>query len=190
MAVAKKLEKYFTYEEYLEWELDEGERYELIDGVPYAMAGASLRHQGIQVALAGILYNHLQGKKEQKCRLFTAGTNVKLFADRDTVVQPDLLVVCDPKKMEDGKAVKGAPNLVIEILSPSNTRHDLVTKFDMYKEAEVPEIWYVDPEREIVLTYRLGGEQEYIGGIWGGNEMEAGILPGLVIDLAVIFEDM
>ena len=135
----------YTYADYLTW--PEGERWELIDGVPYAMSPApSVRHQEILGDLNEVFRNYFRGKS---CKVFFSPIDVRLqnevrANESYNVVQPDLLVVCDPKKIGD-KAILGAPDLVVEVLSPSNPEHDLFRKRDLYAKAGVPQYWIVDP---------------------------------------------
>ena len=159
IAMALPAEKtHFTYSDYLEW--DGPERFELIEGVPYLMASPSDVHQEIVVELSRQLANFLFGKK---CRLFTAPFDVRLFErngespdDVDTIVQPDLLVVCDSTKI-DRKGVHGAPDLVIEVLSPGTARHDRLIKLNQYQAAGVREYWLVSPEEQTVQVSLLDG---------------------------------
>ncbi|MCL1823843.1 MAG: Uma2 family endonuclease [Oscillospiraceae bacterium] len=136
---------HFTYKDYANWELKEGERFEIINGLPYAMASPSQAHQEMIVELCKRIGNFLDGKP---CKLFIAPFDVCLNAESDnddTVIQPDLLVVCDHSKL-DGKRVNGAPDLVIEIVSPSSGKHDRFVKFQKYQDAGVREYWIVDIE--------------------------------------------
>lgn len=159
IAMALPAEKtHFTYSDYLEW--NGPERFELIEGVPYLMASPSDVHQEIVVELSRQLANFLFGKK---CRLFTAPFDVRLFErngespdDVDTIVQPDLLVVCDSTKI-DRKGVHGAPDLVIEVLSPGTARHDRLVKLNQYQAAGVREYWLVSPEEQTVQVSLLDG---------------------------------
>ena len=108
--------KRYTYEDYYSW--DDDKRWELIDGIPYAMSAPTIRHQRISVRLLGKFFNYLEGKK---CEVFAAPVDVMLKAENgdDTMVQPDLIVVCDSSKLDNNKACKGPPDLVVEILSPT-----------------------------------------------------------------------
>ena len=139
LAIAYEDERKWTYADYKEWELKPGERYELIDGAAYAMAAPNTEHQQISMVLSAKLFNYFEGKT---CRPFAAPFDVRLFYEEDesddTVVQPDLVVVCDPEKL--GKeGYRGAPNLVIEILSPSNTAIEMYRKLELYRSAGVKE---------------------------------------------------
>ena len=147
---ALKYEDHYTYRDYCTW--DDSDRWELIDGLPYAMAPApSIGHQSILVKLVTQLAVLLDGKP---CKVLAAPTDVRLNADSsdDTVVQPDILVVCDRTKLEDGKSVVGAPDLIIEILSPSTAKHDMLTKKRLYQKSGVREYWIVDPDSKAVAV--------------------------------------
>jgi len=148
--------EYHTYGDYLTWPDDV--RYELIDGVAYLMAPApTLDHQDVAGEIYRQLSNALEGKS---CRPFIAPVDVRLAkageADEqiDTVVQPDVLVVCDPSKL-DRRGVRGAPDLVVEVLSPGSAGHDHVRKRRVYERAGVPEYWLVHPVDRVVTVYRL-----------------------------------
>ncbi len=125
------------------------------------MSGPSTQHQLISGELFAQLHAYLADKK---CRVISAPFDVRLFEEKNdrpedvtTVVEPDLVVVCDPSKLDD-RGCKGAPDLVIEILSPSTRRHDRLIKWELYQRAGVREYWIVDPEDKTVqvLTLRDG----------------------------------
>ena len=177
----------WTYKDYREWELKPGERFELIDGVAYAMAAPNTEHQLISSTLHGEFYVFLKGKK---CKPFAAPFDVRLFYEEDesddTVVQPDLVVICDPQKL--GKeGCRGAPDLVIEILSPSNTAIEMHRKLNLYSEAGVPECWIIDPEEKIVEIYRLEGDRYAPCILRAGDTLESAQFPGFEIPLDVLF---
>jgi Uma2 family endonuclease len=185
-ALAYDNDRRWTYADYKEWELKPGERYELIYGEAYAVAAPNTEHQTISMTLSGELYNFLKGKK---CRVFAAPFDVRLFYEEDesddTVVQPDLAVVCDPAKL--GKeGCRGAPDLVVEILSPSNSVIETLRRLRVYQEAGVRECWVIDPEKQIVMIYSLAGQ--YRARELGAEDTAASdILPGLEIPLAGVF---
>ncbi len=154
MALPK--EETYTYVDYLAW--DENERIELLYGAPVLMAPPSRRHQEILTELTRQLANFLEGKK---CRIYPAPFGVRLFEregdgpeDVDTVVEPDLSLICDHSKLDD-QGCKGAPDMVIEILSPSTQRHDRLTKLNLYQRAGVREYWIVNPEDKTVQVMLL-----------------------------------
>lgn len=182
----------YTYSDYLRW--SEKERWELIDGIPYNMSPSpSTTHQRISIVLSSEIYNYLKGKA---CQVFTAPYDV-LFAkvdqkdeDVDTVVQPDILVVCDKNKI-DARGCKGAPDFVIEIVSPSTAKIDYIQKMNLYETNGVREYWIVHPIDQIVMTYHL--EQGKYGKpiIYSKDDQVAiGIFDGnLVIDLVSVFTE-
>ena len=143
---ARKFEKHYTYRDHRQWPDDE--RWELIGGVAYVMSGPSSPHQGISMEMGRQIANHLRGKR---CRPFMAPLDVFLPPihqmdedDVDTVVQPDLLVVCDSAKIRE-RGIWGAPDLVVEILSPSTSRKDQNEKYNLYERSGVKEYWVVEP---------------------------------------------
>lgn len=149
--------KHFTYADYLE--LDEPKRFEVIDGVMYDMSRSpSPVHQLVLGELSGQIHDFL---KDKPCKVIPARLAVRPFEkggdlpeDVDTVVEPDIMVVCDRNKFDD-KGIKGAPDVIIEILSPWNARHDIIVKHDLYQRAGVREYWIVDAEWEHVTVFVL-----------------------------------
>ena len=188
MSDALKKEVRYTYADYCSW--PEGERWELIDGVAYAMAPApSQTHQTVFGVIFTQLHNYLKGKP---CKVFSAPFDVRLNVNSadDTVVQPDILVVCDESKL-DGKGVVGAPNLVIEILSPSSMRHDFITKKMLYQRAGVREYWIVDPESKTVTANVLRSGR-YMSLLYDDQDaaVPVEVLEGFAINLTEVFEGL
>ena len=183
--LAYKLEEFYTYEDYLAW--DDGERCELIDGVAYMMAAPTILHQGISRELMTLINNFLKGKP---CKVFAAPFDVRLFPEEDssdtTVVQPDIAVICDPLKLLDGKACRGAPDLIIEILSAASIAINRKLKAEKYLEAGVKEYWIVNPEDFEVLVNVLTGPR-YVSTLYR-DRVPSTVLPGLVIDLQMVKE--
>lgn len=150
--------EYYTFADCLNW--SESDRIEIIDGEAYMMSSPPLRvHQSILCELFGQIRDFL---KDKPCKVYPAPFGVRLFEqdgdtpdDVDTIVEPDITVVCDQNKLDD-YGCKGAPDLIIEILSPSNKRHDRIVKHDLYQRAKVREYWIVDPEIQTVEVYILG----------------------------------
>jgi len=177
----------WTYKDYKEWELKPGERFEIINGVAYAMSAPNTEHQRISMFLSGKFFVYLDGKT---CQPFAAPYDVRLFYEEDesdtTVVQPDLIVVCDPKKLGP-EGCRGAPDLVIEILSPSNTVIEMNRKLNIYREAGVPEIWIVDPEEKQVEVYRLSGDRYAPQILRMGDVLKSAQFPGFEIPLEALF---
>ena len=174
----------YTYADYATWDGDE--RYELITGIPYLMASPSEAHQRISMRLIMQLGGFLQGKP---CELFHAPFDVCLPADGDeddTVVQPDLLVVCDKTKL-DGKRCNGVPDMIIEIVSPSSSGHDRLTKFNLYLNAGVREYWVVDPDVSAVQIHLLT-EAGYTASAYGiADTVNVHVLDGCQIHLEDVF---
>jgi Uma2 family endonuclease len=183
MGLPQRDQKHYTYGDYVTWG-DEA-RYELIDGIAYAMSPAPLIvHQEM---VGYIHYKLMAALVGQPCRPFMAPVDVRLprhdeADDRiDTVVQPDVLVVCDPAKI-DRRGVRGAPDLVVEVLSPSTASHDHIHKRRVYERAGVREYWLVHPTDRLVTIYRLEN------GVFGRPSVQAlegvtavGVLPGVEV---------
>ena len=175
---------YHTYADYCSW--PDEVRYELIDGVAYAMGPAPVRrHQGILLELARQVANILEGSP---CRPYIAPFDVRLPKkdeiddDVDTVVQPDLVVICDRAKLDE-KGCRGAPDWVVEVLSPSTAGHDQILKRALYQRVGVREYWLVHPVDRIVIIYA------FVGGSYGVPDVRelvgtlaVGVLPEIVID--------
>lgn len=130
--------------------LPENRRAEVFDGIIYDMASPSQEHQTISMELSTILNNYLKSK-DGPCRVFHAPFDVKLNDNPLTMVQPDLMIVCNKNKL-DGKRCNGAPDFIIEIVSPGNPAGDYIRKLYHYKNYRVREYWIVDPRRKIVTV--------------------------------------
>lgn len=137
--------------------LPEERRVELIDGVFYDMAAPSYLHQTILAELYTALSDAIR-KKGGPCRVVLSPCDVRLDEDDKTMVQPDLFILCDKEKHMDGKRIKGAPDFIAEIVSPSSRSQDMFRKFRKYDAAGVREYWIVDPENRSVITYHFVGE--------------------------------
>ena len=183
LAKASQNNKHYTYADYITWESDT--RYEIIDGIPYAMAGASQVHQEISGELFSQLHAFLKGKQ---CKVFAAPFDVRLNPDSydDTVVQPDLIVVCNKSKL-DGKCCNGAPDMAIEIISPSTAGRDRLIKFNKYLKAGVKEYWIVEPESRTVSVNILKGTA-YMASVYGEEDLAPiSVLEGCKINLNDVF---
>jgi len=179
-------EKRYTYADYCTW--DDGERWELIDGIPYAMSPAPLvSHQSVIGNLHGQLFNFLKGKP---CKVFLSPFDVRLNfdTDDDTVVQPDLLVVCDRSKL-DKRGCNGAPDMLVEVLSPSSTRRDIVLKFNTYLRAGVREYWIVDPDAKTVSIHLLKDGEYIVRAYTDTDTAPVHVLEGCTISLSDVFEE-
>ena len=191
--LALQLEERFTYGDYVTW-VDE-ERWELIDGIPYNMSPAPrVAHQRILGEMYLQFGNWLKGKP---CQVFIAPFDVRLpdaeepDALVETVVKPDLLVICDKRKLDEA-GCRGAPDLVVEILSPATAQKDLKIKFARYERAGVREYWIVDPVGKTAQVFARGSDGHYGRPqvFVDGDQARIGILPELVIDLAAVFADL
>ena len=140
-----------TIEDYLA--LPEGVRVELIDGKFYDMAAPNVRHQHIGGMIYHMLMNHIMAKKGP-CIPMIAPTDVQLDADDKTMVQPDVMIICDKSKITSMR-VMGAPDMIVEVVSPGNWYVDVNIKMKKYKIAGVREYWMVIPETETVLVYHF-----------------------------------
>jgi Uma2 family endonuclease len=159
------LNKTYSYADYLTWQFQE--KLELIKGKIFKMSPApSTNHQRISRKLTGVM---ISAFKNHSCELFIAPFDVRLLdkkksaLDKEiyTVVQPDLCVICDEAKIDERGGI-GAPDLVIEILSPGNSNKEMKYKFDLYEEAGVLEYWIVNPADKTVFIYVLK-ENQFIG---------------------------
>jgi len=179
-----KRDSRYTYSEYCTW--DDELRWELIDGVAYAMSAPSTAHQSISTNILLKLGTYLEGTP---CRVFHAPFDVRLNADKgdDTVVQPDIIVVCDKSILAD-TSCKGAPDLVIEIISPSSSRRDRTIKFDKYREAGVREYWIVDPDTKIMAAHILKDGEYTTRAYTDTASVPVHALEGCTIDLSKVFE--
>ena len=183
MGLALRKQKHYTYADYLTWPDDA--RYELIDGEAFLMAPAPLiEHQEVAGEVFRQLANQLDGKP---CRPYIAPVDVRLprkdeaDAAIDTVVQPDVLVVCDPSKI-DRRGVRGAPDWLLEVLSPSTAAHDQIAKRRTYERAGVREYWLVHPGDRTLTVYVLESGQYGRPEIYElKDETPIGVLPGVSI---------
>ncbi len=187
------LSKRYTYADYLKWQFKE--RVELLKGGILPMVAPNPTHQKISMNLSGILWTHL---RKSGCSVFAAPFDVRLplptnktTDDKvDTVVQPDLCVVCDLAKIEKRGCI-GAPDLVIEILSPSNSKREMRDKYELYEEAGVLEYWIVDPIHRNVLVYILKDEKfiSTMRPLVDEDILTVHVFPDLKVDLSEVFPE-
>ena len=176
----------YTYAEYLLWKFEE--RVELLKGKLFKMSAPSIDHQRISGRLFVKMYSYLEGKR---CEVFSAPFDVVLKnpnGEDNTVLQPDLCVVCDPEKLADGKRCYGAPDWVLEIVSPSNVEKELSKKMHIYEEAGVAEYWVLRPEEKELDIFVLQ-DNGYIGlkPRFAGEVVSPQKFPDLQINLSEIF---
>lgn len=166
----------YTSEDY--WSLPDGERAELIDGQLYNMAPPSRIHQKLVMKLSASIQQHIDSKGGS-CEVYPAPFAVNLNADDKTYVEPDISVICDNHKLTD-RGCEGAPDLVIEVVSPSSSRMDYIIKLNLYMAAGVREYWIVDPLRQRTIVYHL--ESGDAPTIFAFNQtLSVGIFPELEI---------
>ncbi|MGI4740007.1 MAG: Uma2 family endonuclease [Janthinobacterium lividum] len=185
------LSQTYTYADYLSWKFTD--LVELVRGrVMRKMSAPTSAHQQCSSNLQGLVWNHLRG---QPCRVFAAPFDVRLLrstgngdAQVRTVVQPDLCVICDLAKI-DRRGCLGAPEWIIEIISPGTATHDTKTKFDLYAENGVGEYWIVLPGEQNVSVYVLqDGEYQPKGDFYEPGLIPSHTLPELQLEWADVFE--
>ena len=192
MEIALDLTKRYTYADYLTWVDDI--RREIIDGVVSLMAGPNIKHSRVSKNLYSRL-DSIISSSEGSCEVFYAPVDVCLPQNGETendkiytVVQPDMFIVCDHSKLEDGRCL-GAPDMIIEILSPSNRKRDIVTKFILYQSAGVGEYWIADPKTKSITAHILQPNGEYDDGevYTSGEKAAVHIFGGVTVDVDEIF---
>ncbi|GAV23388.1 Uma2 family endonuclease [Carboxydothermus pertinax] len=185
-----KKDKIYTYVDYLTW--PEEERIELIDGRVYLLAPPSRIHQEISGAIFNQFYNYL---KDKPCKVYHAPFGVRLPSsdekndeDIKTVVEPDIVVVCDEAKL-DAEGCRGTPDLIVEIVSPSTARKDKVEKFNLYEKFGVKEYWIVEPDSKIVSVFTLQANKRYgRPEIYTDDDViKVSIFDDLIVDLKLVF---
>ena len=201
----KKTDHKFTYKDYCSW--PEDERWELIDGVAYDMSPApTSRHQRISMIISTNISNWLKGKE---CEIFSAPFDVLLPAfplknegEIDTIVQPDISVICDPSKIVE-RGCLGTPDLIVEILSPSTSKKDLNEKFQLYEKHGVKEYWIVDPGNKYIQVFHLQSKGKESGKYDDGTLVppvnwrkdkntiaESVVLGGFHVDIKELFDSL
>lgn len=184
------LTKSYSYADYLTWKFQE--RLELIKGRIFKMSPAPrVNHQRLSGNLYAKLHNYLFNKK---CEVFSAPFDVRLTRMHTgneqvtTVVQPDICVICDPDKLDEFGCV-GAPDIIVEILSPGNNTKELKNKYEVYEENGVKEYWIVHPEEKTFLAYTLDDKGKYVPSALKtiGDKITTPVLPGFVLDLEEMF---
>ncbi|HNX74985.1 MAG TPA: Uma2 family endonuclease [Candidatus Rifleibacterium sp.] len=192
LAEKKCKRDFFTWADYITW--PENERWEIINGEAFDMSPApGVMHQEVSTALSGLLYNFFS---EHTCRLFHAPFDVKLpendeaIEETSTIVQPDIVVYCDPEKLDEHGGT-GAPDLAVEILSPSSSKRDLIDKMALYERHGVREYWVVDTFNKVISIWNLekdgkfGREQTFRR----EDQLKSTIFPELNISLEKVFPE-
>ena len=182
----------YTFADYLTW--DEHDRYEIIYGDAVMMAPPKRIHQIVSAEIFSQIHLFL---KDKPCEVYFAPFGVRLFEqdgdspeDVDTVVEPDISVVCDHNKLDDD-GCKGAPDMIVEILSPSTLRHDRIVKLDLYQRAGVREYWIADPQSRSIEVYLLD-ENNYLKPreVYIANDTaKVTVLDGCTVELNRVFPE-
>ena len=173
----------YTEEDY--YNLPENVRAELIDGQIYYMAAPSRIHQRILGFLFNTIFNYLQAK-DGPCEVYPAPFAVKLFSEDDkNVVEPDISVICNPNKLTD-RGCTGAPDWIVEIVSPSNSSHDYIRKLNLYADAGVREYWIVNPKDQSVWVYFLEQDNFKATAYTFKDKIKVNIYDDLLIDFKAL----
>ena len=182
----------YTYADYLSWNFEE--RLELFRGKIFKMGAPNTKHQVVSGNVFIKIGNYLSGKQ---CKVFSAPFDIRLPVQNKnkdtevtTVVQPDICVVCDNSKIDE-RGICGAPDLVIEILSPGNSKKEVRLKFELYEEAGVKEYWIISPVEENLVVYILNDENKFGGGKMyaGGDILKSAAVKGLQVKVNDIFKN-
>lgn len=186
------LSQRYSYADYLAWKFTE--RVELLKGYLRQMSAPGVKHQRVSMRLSGVLFNFFAGSP---CEVFHAPFDVRLYnrkksvlQDKEvfTVVQPDICVVCEPEKLADGKGCNGAPEWIIEIVSPGSVWADTKEKFQLYEEAGVAEYWVVHPNEFIQQYVLREGRYVYEQALTYEDTAIPTLFPALSIPVKDLFE--
>jgi len=177
---AYTVDRLYTYDDYLNW--SEDERIEIIDGKIYYMCAPTEKHQALLMRLSLRFGNYLHGKI---CRVYVAPFEVRF--DFTTVVLPDLVVTCNTEYLDE-RGLKGAPDLVIEILSESTAGRDKIVKYNKYLSVEVKEYWIIDPIQEEVMVNLLSSGRYTAQTYVKGDVIKVSVLADLYVNVTDLFE--
>lgn len=182
MAAYGAQKRLYTLEDY--YALPEERRVELIDGVIYDMAAPKTWHQEIVGEIFYIIRNYIREKKG-KCKVYIAPVDVQLDCDYKTMVQPDVMILCDRRK-DIERCIMGAPDFVLEVLSDSTRKKDMIIKLRKYREAGVREYWMIDKKNEKVIVYEFEKSDKSV--IYSfDSQVPVGIYQG---DLVIDFQEI
>jgi len=190
--LALKQQQEFTYGDYLTWPDDE--RWQIIDGIAYDMSPAPIIEH--QLILKELLTDFNIYLRDKTCLVIPSPVDVVFLKEKENikdskdVVQPDIIVVCDHKKLQSHKRCAGAPDLVIEILSPSTASLDMKGKRKLYEGEGVKEYWIVDPVHKTIQVYILENNKYKFPEVYTADDkIKVGIFPDLEIDLSSVFRE-
>lgn len=181
MALESAEERYFTIDDI--YALQDGKRAELIDGQIYDMAPPNTNHQRILSFLHIEISLYIR-QNQGTCEVFPAPFSVFLFQDDTKYLEPDISVICDSDKI-NSRGCNGAPDWVIEIVSPSTKRMDYYTKLALYREAGVREYWIVDPLKKMVIVYDMEHDDGPVLYSFA-DDIPAGIFTGFSVNLSAV----
>ena len=186
VAYGVKRQGEYTLEDY--YAIPDERRVELIDGVIYDMAAPSTTHQDLILEIAVVLREFVK-KNRGKCKVYISPIDVQLDCDDKTMVQPDVIVICDRDKILN-RCLYGAPDFVVEVLSPSSTKQDTAIKLRKYQVAGVREYWIIDPDKKKVIIYDWTKSE--IPKVYGfDSKVPVGIFGGeCEIDFVEIYEEI
>jgi len=197
-SVAYEIQRY-SYADYLTW--TDNIIREIIDGIVYLFSAPLRNHAVVTMSFIGKAWSYINSSRRKgKCKIYTAPFDVRLPTNGENaddkiynVVQPDICVICDPSKL-DNKGCIGAPNLIVEVISPSSSKRDLNEKFSLYEKSGVREYWVVYPNDKAVVVFILKKNGKYNNGktydlIIGPSKVPVKTLKGLIIDLEELFSD-
>jgi len=182
----------YSYADYMKWPFIE--RLELLRGKIFKLSAPNTSHQKVGGKLYFELYGFLKGKT---CQVFIAPFDIRLPVKNrkkddeiTTVVQPDICIVCDPAKI-DARGVCGAPDLIVEILSPGNSKKELRLKHEIYEESGVREYWVIDPTEEFLMVFLPATDGKFMAPkiYTPGDRLATDVVPGFTIDVAEIFRN-
>lgn len=173
-------EKHYTEDDYCN--IPEDVRAELIDGTIYYQAAPSRTHQRILVKLCSVIDRYIS-EKGSSCEVYPAPFAIKLDGEKNNIVEPDISVICDTDKLSE-KGCTGAPDWIIEIVSPNNSSHDYVRKLDLYNSSGVREYWIVNPKEQNIMVYHLEEFNFKLTPYTFNDSIPVGIYDGFSITLA------
>ncbi|NLI92414.1 MAG: type II toxin-antitoxin system Phd/YefM family antitoxin [Peptococcaceae bacterium] len=190
--IAEKAEPYIwdkekiTYEDFLKLSEASENRYEYIDGEVYLLASPSYDHQSIIMEIVNIMYNYFKGKP---CRPLTSPFDVTLVIDeKKNVVQPDIIVICDTENINERGRYTGTPTLVLEVLSESTQKKDMLKKLSLYLHAGIKEYWIINPLRKEIYLYSFENQDIKEYRVYQGAETaQSPFFEGLAVPLGQLF---
>ncbi|MGH4137557.1 Uma2 family endonuclease [Clostridium sp.] len=177
--------KIYTYQEYLD--ISENDRCEYVNNEIFMMVSPSTVHQDVVLNIAFEFKNYFKGKQ---CKPYVAPLDVTFLDEKGNknVVQPDIFVICDKENIKN-KVYEGIPTLIVEVVSPSNSSHDYITKLDLYAKAGVEEYWIINPMNRNSICYRFKNNMPFkVEGYHSFEIIKSEVFDGLAINMSELFE--